>query len=93
MAKWLLLTAAVETGHWVWAAVMLMGGLLTTGYVLLVLVRALAVPPSPLVLCTPVPPHRQAVVLALALIAALLGLVAFAGQDLLAVGRMAGGVP
>jgi formate hydrogenlyase subunit 3/multisubunit Na+/H+ antiporter MnhD subunit len=93
MAKWLLLSAAVETGPWVWAAVMLVGGLLTTGYVLLVLVRTLAVPPAPLVLCAPVPRHRQAVALSLALIAALLGLVAFAGQDLLAVGRMAGGVP
>jgi multicomponent Na+:H+ antiporter subunit D len=93
MAKWLLLSAAVETGHWVWAVVMLVGGLLTTGYVLLVLVRALAVPPAPLALSAPVPRHRQAVALALALIAALLGLVAFAGQDLLAVGRMAGGAP
>jgi multicomponent Na+:H+ antiporter subunit D len=93
MAKWLLLTAAVETGHWVWAVVMLVGGLLTTGYVLLVLVRTLAVPPAPLVLCAPVPRRRQAVALSLSLIAALLGLVAFAGQDLLAVGRVAGGVP
>jgi formate hydrogenlyase subunit 3/multisubunit Na+/H+ antiporter MnhD subunit len=93
MAKWLLLSAAVETGHWVWAAVMLVGGLLTTGYVLLVLVRALAVPPAPLVLCAPIPCQRQAVPLALALIAALLGLVAFAGQDLLGVGRSPGGIP
>ena len=40
-AKWLLLSAAVSTGQWWWATVLVLGGLLTGGYVMLVLVRAM----------------------------------------------------
>lgn len=89
-AKWLLLTAAVEAGQWVWAAVMVTGGLLTTGYVVLVLVRALGEPPAPLALRAAVPRFQQAAALALALIAVLLGLAAIPEWELLAVGRGGG---
>jgi multicomponent Na+:H+ antiporter subunit D len=37
VAKWLLLGAAVEAGQWWWAIVLLAGGLLSAGYVFLVL--------------------------------------------------------
>ncbi len=89
-AKWLLLTAAVEAGQWVWAAVMVAGGLLTTGYVALVLVRALGEPPAPVALRAPVPRYQESAALALALIAVLLGLAAIPDADLLAVGRGGG---
>ena len=41
-AKWLLLQASVESGQWVWAVVMLAGGLLAGGYVYRVIAPALA---------------------------------------------------
>ena len=37
LAKWLLLEAAVATGQWWWAIVMLAGGLFTSGYMFIVL--------------------------------------------------------
>lgn len=89
-AKWLLLTAAVEAQQWVWAAVMAAGGLLTTGYVVLVLVRALGEPPAPLALRAAVPRFQESAALALALIAVLLGVAAIPGWELLAVGRGGG---
>jgi multicomponent Na+:H+ antiporter subunit D len=41
VAKWLLLGAAIEAGQWWWALVMLAGGILSAGYVFLVLDHAL----------------------------------------------------
>ena len=32
IAKWLLLTVAMASGHWLWAAVMIVGGLMAVGY-------------------------------------------------------------
>ncbi|HEX2175135.1 MAG TPA: proton-conducting transporter membrane subunit [Nocardioidaceae bacterium] len=40
IGKWLLLTAAVESGQWWWAAVLLGGGILAVGYVFAVLRHA-----------------------------------------------------
>jgi multicomponent Na+:H+ antiporter subunit D len=37
IGKWLLLAAALESGQWWWAPVLLVGGLLTAGYVFLML--------------------------------------------------------
>lgn len=79
-AKWLLLTAAVESGEWPWAVVMLMGGLLAAGYVFRVLAPALAgsnepAPPRPYV-----SPGKEVLALALALCATL---IAFAPPELL----------
>ena len=47
-AKWLLLKASVEAGQWLWAVVMLAGGLLAGGYVYRVLAPALASGSAPL---------------------------------------------
>jgi formate hydrogenlyase subunit 3/multisubunit Na+/H+ antiporter MnhD subunit len=73
-AKWLLLSAAVETGQWWWAAVIVAGGLLTGAYLVLVLMRALGEPPASAAVPQPVPAWREAVPLALALLAVFMGL-------------------
>jgi multicomponent Na+:H+ antiporter subunit D len=41
LGKWLLLGAAVDAGQWWWALVILVGGLLTAGYIFVVLGHAL----------------------------------------------------
>ena len=41
-AKWLLIMASIESGQWLWAVVMLIGGLLAAGYLYRVLQPALA---------------------------------------------------
>jgi len=89
IAKAMLLTAAVAEGQWWWAVVVLTGGLLAGGYVFLVLARALADPIEPLRLLTTVSPSRQAVVVALALCAVLLGFVPLRPSELLQIGRPA----
>jgi formate hydrogenlyase subunit 3/multisubunit Na+/H+ antiporter MnhD subunit len=88
-AKAMLLTAAIGEGQWWWAVVILIGGLLAGGYVFLVLARALADPPEPVTLLSEVPRGRQAVVLALALGAVLLGFVPLHPSALLLIGRPA----
>ncbi len=87
VAKAMLLTAAVAGGQWWWALVILVGGLLAGGYVFLVLARALADPREPLALLADIARTRQAVVLALALIAVLLGFVPLRPSELLLIGR------
>jgi multicomponent Na+:H+ antiporter subunit D len=74
VAKWLLLTAAVESGQWWWALAILGGGLLTAGYVFRVLSPALADPTETVKLSRSVSRTREAAALALALCAMLLGL-------------------
>lgn len=73
-AKWLLLTAAIESGQWAWALVMAVGGLFAAGYVYRVIAPALAPAQSP----SPAPPtpvssRGTALALALALFAVMLG--------------------
>jgi multicomponent Na+:H+ antiporter subunit D len=70
-AKWLLLTAAIESGHWAWALIMVVGGLLAAGYVYLVLAPALQIADAHAVAT----PARSGTLLALslAIIALLLG--------------------
>jgi formate hydrogenlyase subunit 3/multisubunit Na+/H+ antiporter MnhD subunit len=87
IAKAMLLTAAVAEGEWWWAVVVLTGGLLAGGYVFLVLARALADSIEPLRLLTTTSPSRQAVVMALALCAVLLGFVPLRPSELLQIGR------
>jgi len=89
LAKWLLLSAALATGQWWWVIVLALGGLLTAGYVFLVLARALATPATLPHLRIEVPRGRQLVVLALAVISTLLGLAALAPVDLVQLGRPA----
>jgi formate hydrogenlyase subunit 3/multisubunit Na+/H+ antiporter MnhD subunit len=86
-AKAMLLAAAVAEGQWWWAVIVLIGGLLAGGYVFLVLVKTLADPIEPLRLSTTIPPSRQAVVVALALCALLLGFVPLRPSELLQIGR------
>jgi multicomponent Na+:H+ antiporter subunit D len=87
LAKWLLLEAAVTTGQWWWAMVMLAGGLFTSGYMFIVLSRALVPAREPLKLRIIVPRYQEAAALALALASLLLGFVAFGPVDVFQVGR------
>jgi multicomponent Na+:H+ antiporter subunit D len=91
VAKLLLLNSAVASGQWWYTVVIVGGGVLTAGYVFLVLGKAFSDagtdPPadSPVEL-RPVPRSLQLVPLALALLALAVGLGAAAPLDLLAVG-------
>ena len=87
VAKAMLLTAAVAEGQWWWAVVILTGGLLAGGYVFLVLARSLAEPSEPVTLLSTVSPIRQAVAVAVALCAVLLGFVPLRPLELLQIGR------
>lgn len=85
-AKWLLLTAAIETGQWWWAAVVVGGGLLTGGYLWRVLAAAggPAAPDAPPP--APVPRRGEAVALALAVLSVLLGLLPVYALGLVRIG-------
>jgi formate hydrogenlyase subunit 3/multisubunit Na+/H+ antiporter MnhD subunit len=84
VAKWLLLSAAINTGQWWWAAVLVVGGLLTGGYVMLVLIRAMSASDVPVVPLKPVARSREVVALAMSLCAVLLGLLALGPVELAA---------
>jgi multicomponent Na+:H+ antiporter subunit D len=87
VAKWLLLTAAIDAGQWWWALVIMAGGLLTGGYVFRVLGSALGSPDDREPRPAPATRGREVVVLALALVSMLLGLLPFASFGLLQIGR------
>ena len=87
LAKWLLLEAAVVTGQWWWATVMLAGGLFTAGYMFIVLSHALVPAREPLKLRVTVPRYQEAAALALALMSLLLGLVALGPVNVFEIGR------
>jgi multicomponent Na+:H+ antiporter subunit D len=72
VAKWLLLRAALAQGAWGWALLLVVGGLLTLAYVLLVLRFALDRTEAPETF-RPVPARMEAAALALALGAVALG--------------------
>lgn len=84
-AKWLLLQATVDSGQWIWATIVLSGGLLAGGYVYRVVAPALAV--SALDVKARPSRRREAIVLALAIAALLLGFAPPGFLDLLQVGR------
>jgi formate hydrogenlyase subunit 3/multisubunit Na+/H+ antiporter MnhD subunit len=88
VAKWLLLNAALADGQWWWALVMLAGGLLAAGYVFGALTPSLAAAPDGFTV-RPVPLRMELVPLALALLSALLGIVAYEPLALLEIGRPA----
>ena len=71
LAKWLLLQASIKTGQWHWAIVLLIGGLLAGAYIYRVVAPALG--PVVLTLKTRVSRGREAIALALALGAVVLG--------------------
>jgi multicomponent Na+:H+ antiporter subunit D len=87
VAKWRLLTAAVFEGQWWWAVVILTGGLLAGGYVFRVVAPAVIVPNMTSPVRAEIPRNRQAVVLALAILAVLLGLLPIPPSQLLLIGR------
>jgi multicomponent Na+:H+ antiporter subunit D len=85
VAKWLLLTAALESGHWFWATVVAVGGLLTLAYVLMVARYALEVraePPG----FREVPRRMEWAAMGLAILAVILGLRAVEILEVLSVG-------
>jgi formate hydrogenlyase subunit 3/multisubunit Na+/H+ antiporter MnhD subunit len=87
VAKAMLLTASVAAGQWWWAVIILTGGLLAGGYTFLVLARALADASERVTLLSTISLGRQAVVVALALCAVLLGFVPLRPFELLQIGR------
>jgi len=87
VAKWLLLTAAVEAGQWWWALVMLAGGLLAGGYVFRVLGQLWGDANGSLALRARVSRRREALALALALCALSLGFLPLQPNALLQIGR------
>lgn len=89
VAKAMLLVASVAEGQWWWAVVILVGGLLAAGYMFRVFVPALAHANAAMPRRVEVSRDRQAVVLALAVCAMLLGLVPLRPSQLLEVGRTA----
>ncbi|MFZ1643320.1 MAG: proton-conducting transporter membrane subunit, partial [Candidatus Contendobacter sp.] len=87
LAKWLLVSAAIMTAQWWWVLVMLVGGLLTSAYVFIVVVRALAPAPEGWTPQARVPYYQQVAVLALALCSFLLGMAVFCPVDVAGIGR------
>ncbi|MDS4042047.1 MAG: proton-conducting transporter membrane subunit [Candidatus Competibacter sp.] len=87
LAKWLLVSAAITTAQWWWALVMLVGGLLTSAYVFIVVVRALAPAPEGWTPKASVSYYQQVAVLALALCSFLLGMTVFCPVDVVRIGR------
>jgi formate hydrogenlyase subunit 3/multisubunit Na+/H+ antiporter MnhD subunit len=84
--KWLLLSASAATGQWWWIAVVLAGGLLAGGYMFRFLSPALAEVETPLTLAA-VSRGRELVVLALAIVALLLGVLPQKPGELMQIGR------
>jgi multicomponent Na+:H+ antiporter subunit D len=89
-AKWLLLKASIEAGQWLWAVVMVAGGLLAGGYLYRVLEPALS-GEAPQLKAAP-RRSREGVALALALAAVLLAFAPPVFFAFLQIGRPAAGV-
>ena len=86
-AKWLLLRASIASGQWVWALVILAGGLLAAGYVYRILSKALF--GEAITLKAPPKRSREAIALALAILAVALGFAPQGFFDFLRIGRPA----
>ena len=86
-AKWLLMRASIASGQWVWAVVLIGGGLLAAGYVYRILAPAFLNASVEL----KAPPRRggEAIALTLALAAVALGFAPESFFQLLAIGRPA----
>ncbi len=87
IAKCLLLTAAVVTGHPWLAAAIVAGSLLSAAYLFRIVAPALATPLAPLALVKRVPRSLEAVALVLALVAVALGFVPLQPFGFLGIGR------
>jgi multicomponent Na+:H+ antiporter subunit D len=88
VAKWLLLSAAIVSGQWVWAVVMLVGGLLAAAYLFRVIGQAFLARPTVAEL-RPVPLREQLPALALAICSMLLGIFSYEPLALLREGQPA----
>jgi multicomponent Na+:H+ antiporter subunit D len=87
VAKWLMLTAAIGSGQWWWAGVILAGGVLTAGYVFVVLGQELSQAESDVPAeFAPVPRLMEYTAMALALVAILLGVQPLIPLELLGIG-------
>jgi multicomponent Na+:H+ antiporter subunit D len=94
IAKWLLLSAAVQSGQWWWAIVILLGGVLTAGYVFLVLGQELTRGGEHTAReFKPVPRVLGISAITLALISMALGLRAVEPLELLRIGLPGGVAP
>jgi multicomponent Na+:H+ antiporter subunit D len=88
IAKWLLLTSAITGGQWWWAAVILAGGILTAGYVFLVLGQELSEASSDQrPEFAPVPRRMEYAAMALALTSMALGFRAVEPLRLIEIGN------
>lgn len=87
VAKWLLLSASVAEGQWIWAAVIVVGGLLAGGYIFKVLGRAFTAGSDAPVIVTPVSLSREVVAFSLAVGAVLLGFFPLEPAEILQIGR------
>lgn len=92
IAKWWLVTAAIDSGQWVWVIIMLAGGLFSALYLFRVLAIAI-LKPNPGLVLQPVSRGLELVALALALLAILIGLRTPELLALLAPGLPFGGPP
>jgi formate hydrogenlyase subunit 3/multisubunit Na+/H+ antiporter MnhD subunit len=86
-AKWMLLISAVQTGQWLWCAVILAGGLIAAAYVFRVIGKMLADPPTADAVFKPVGWWRQFTALGLAIMALLLGALPLEPLEFLQIGR------
>ena len=87
LAKWLLISSAMSTAQWWWGLAMLVGGLLTSMYVFIVVMRAMAPPDAGWAPKRVVPGYQQGAALGLALCSFLLGVAALLPLDMARLGR------
>jgi len=85
VAKWLILKAVIESGQWWWVPVIVIGGLLTAGYVFLMIGYAFRLSEN-VAEVLPVPYSIQLVVLFLALFSVVIGFRLVEPFDLLQIG-------
>jgi multicomponent Na+:H+ antiporter subunit D len=85
-AKFMLLVVALAEGHWVWATVIITGGVLAGAYVFGVLGRMMAAPAAGIDLKT-IGRGRQLIALGLSLVAVLMGLLPLTPIAFLEIGR------
>lgn len=80
IAKWMILKAILASGQWWWAPVLVLGSLLTAGYVFLIL-RHIFIPPTGKLRLRSVPRTLEFTALILALLVILIG---FRAEELIA---------
>jgi formate hydrogenlyase subunit 3/multisubunit Na+/H+ antiporter MnhD subunit len=86
-AKFMLLVAALAEGHWLWATVIIAGGVLAGAYLFRVLGRMLAAP-GPGFTTQSVGTGRQMIALGLSIVALLIGTLPLAPMAFLMIGRL-----